>query len=299
MSERPQRHPSTPAGSRPDERIVVGYDGSELSDVALAWAEQLARVERRPLTVLVAAADEGASSRTEAETDGHAVAHQALVVERAEKACVDLPEAMVEVVASAQEPVPALLAASREAGLLVVGAQGHGAVQGLVMGSVSQHVARHAACPVVVVRPPRDPSSDRVVVGVDGSSHGHATLQFAFEHVNRVGGTLSVLYVISYGASYGGAALLGYADNHLPDYRAEMREWLDDYLDDLRVEYPDVDVSAELAVGSAGRLLADRSHSASLVVVGSRGRGGFAGLMLGSVSASVLHHATCPVAVVR
>jgi nucleotide-binding universal stress UspA family protein len=299
MSERTNPIPSTPTEFHPRDRIVVGYDGSELSDVALTWAEQLARIGQRPLTVLVAAVDEDSAARTEAETDGPTLARQALVVERAEKATVDLPEAMVEVVSSPQQAVPALLEASRDAELLVVGAQGHGAVHGLMMGSVSQHVARHAVCPVVVVRPPQDPTSDRVVVGVDGSAHGRATLRFAFEHVRRVGGTLSVLYVISYGASYGGAALLGYADNHLPDYRAEMREWLDDYLDDLRVEYPDVDVSAELAVGSAGRLLADRSHAASLVVVGSRGRGGFAGLMLGSVSASVLHHATCPVAVVR
>ncbi len=286
----------------PRNRIVVGFDGSELSDVALAWAEQLARLEQRPLTALVAAVDEdGGSPSTEAEGEasGHALARHALVVERAEKALTDLPEALAEVVPSHEPPVPALLAASRDAGLLVVGAQGHGAVHGFVMGSVSQHVTRHAACPVVVVRPPQDPSSDRVVVGVDGSEHSRAALQFAFEHVNKVGGTLSVVYVISYGSSYGGAALYGYADTHLPDYRAEMREWLDDYLDDLRTDYPDVDVSAELTVGSAGRLLTDRSHAASLVVVGSRGRGGFAGLLLGSVSAAVLHHATCPVAVVR
>jgi nucleotide-binding universal stress UspA family protein len=297
MIENPRR----PFPSSPGDRIVVGYDGSELSDVALAWAEQLARDERRPLTVLVAAVDEDAPSMdTEAEAAGRGLARHALVVERAEKATADLPDGFVEVVSSHEPPVPALLEASRRgAGLLVVGAQGHGAVHALMVGSVSQHVARHAPCPVVVVRPPQDPSSDRVVVGVDGSEHGRAALRFAFDHVNRVGGTLTAVYAISYGASAGGAALFGYADTHLSDYRAEMREWLDDYLDDLRIEYPDVDVAAELAVGSAGRLLIDRSHAASLVVVGSRGRGGFAGLLLGSVGASVLHHATCPVAVVR
>jgi nucleotide-binding universal stress UspA family protein len=292
MSEKPQ--------SSPRNRIVVGYDGSELGDVALAWAEQLARVEHRPLTVLVAAFDEDApSTATEAEGASHWVARQTQVVERAEKATLEVPEPLVEVIASPQPAVTALLEASRDAGMLVVGALGHGAVHGLLMGSVSQHVARHATCPVVVVRPPQDPSSDRVVVGVDGSEHGRAALRFAFDHVNRVGGTLSALYVISYGASYGGAALLGYADTHLPDYRAEMREWLDDYLDDLRSEYPGVEVSPELTVGSAARLLTERSQAASLVVVGSRGRGGFAGLLLGSVSASVLHHAASPVAVVR
>jgi nucleotide-binding universal stress UspA family protein len=287
--------------SSPHSRIVVGYDGSDLSDVALAWADQLARDEHRPLTVLVAAVDEDAPSmETEAASAGRGLTRQALVLERAEKATADLRGPSAEVVSSHEPPVPALLeAARRGAGLLVVGAQGHGAAHNLMVGSVSQHVARHAPCPVVVVRPPQDPSSDRVVVGVDGSEYGRAALRFAFDHVNRVGGTLVAVYAISYGAAAGGAALFGYADTQLSDYRAEIREWLDDYLDDLRRDYPDVEVSAELAVGSAGRLLTDRSHTASLVVVGSRGRGGFAGLLLGSVSASVLHHATCPVAVVR
>jgi nucleotide-binding universal stress UspA family protein len=278
------------------EPVVVGYDGSSDADVALAWAAAHVRATETPLHVLVAtveAADVVELTTTTPEE------RRKRVIDRAGELTADLGQGQVSIDTVDQPPAPALISASADAQLVVIGARGHGAVYGLLMGSVSQHVARHASCPVVVVRRPRSPESDRVVVGVDGSSHGRAALRFGFEHVTRYGGTLTVLAVSSYAALIEGSALFGYGRPYPADYRSDIRAWLDEELRELRTDYPSVEVTTEVAVGSPGRLLADASRAASLVVVGSRGRGEFAGLLLGSTSTTVLHHAECPVAVVR
>jgi nucleotide-binding universal stress UspA family protein len=276
--------------------VVVGYDGSPDGDVALAWATGHVRATTRRLRVLVATVEAADVVELTTTTPDE---RRKRVLDRAAELTASLEEGQARVDTVDQAPAPALIAASADAQLLVLGARGHGAVYGLLMGSVSQHVARHASCPVVVVRRPHSPESDRVVVGVDGSEHGRAALRFAFEHVDQYGGTLTVLAVSSYAAMIEGSALFGYGRAYPADYRSEIRSWLHEELRELRAEYPSVEATTEVAVGSPARLLADASRAASLVVVGSRGRGEFAGLLLGSTSTSVLHHAECPVAVVR
>ncbi len=276
--------------------VVAGYDGSPDADVALRWAVSYARTADRPLRVLVGWVD---TTDVVVLTTTTPEERRKVVLDRAAQLVAELPEDHVHVDTDDRPAAPALIEASRQAGLLVIGAQGHGAVYGLLIGSVSQHVARHAECPVVVVRQPRDPDSDRVVVGVDGSEWGRHALRFAFEHAARTGHRLTALAVSSYASLIEGSALFGYGRPYPAGYHTEIREWLDDELRELRAEHPTVQTTVELAVGSPGRLLADASRAAALVVVGSRGRGEFAGLLLGSTSSTVLHHADCPVAVVR
>jgi nucleotide-binding universal stress UspA family protein len=169
---------------------------------------------------------------------------------------------------------------------------------GLLLGSVSQHVARHASCPVVVVREPTDPAARRVVVGVDGSPGSGAALGFAVEYAARHEVPLVAVY--------------GWRDRHPTSsgsgsqLRARMVErleagqrMLDSALDEWRAKHPSLEIVAEAVPVHPGRVLADASERCALLVVGARGRGVFAGLLLGSISQSVLHAARCPVAVVH
>lgn len=192
----------------------------------------------------------------------------------------------------------ALVAATTGASMLVVGARGHGAAAGMLMGSVSQYAARHAPCPVVVVRPPLDPRSARVVVGVDDSDAASDVLGLAFEVAWRQGRDLTAIHVWHAPALHapGVAAPM---PSDVSRQLSDATHTLTSRLDQWTSKYPQVDVLPEVVPGRPGQVLTRASEHAALLVVGSRGRGVVEGLVLGSVSQAVLHHARCPVLVVR
>jgi len=275
--------------------VLVGYDGSADSDLALGWAEETASRTRRPLVVLISSVD--SSQVFEFGNDWY-VAEMA----RLEAAARDrlkgskAPDVSVTVVGVA--PTPALIDASHDASLVVVGSRGHSPLSGVVLGSVSQHVAGHAACPVVVVRRPQV-ALDRVVVGVDGSAGSSAALGFAAEHASRTDSRLTVIHAWrSLGRGRGSLMRVPYGDHFNEEVQAAERI-LSEAVAGLRETHPDVDLETEAIPVAPSRCLADASAAASLLVVGSHGRGAFAGMLLGSTSQSVLHHAQCSVAVVR
>jgi nucleotide-binding universal stress UspA family protein len=196
------------------------------------------------------------------------------------------------------DAAPALLQCARDAELLVVGSRGLGGFLGLLVGSVGVAVAAHAPCPVIVVRPRPDNRprtvGDSVVVGADGSELSAAAIQFAFQTAARRKVGLTAVRVWTPPRSAHPARI------PLDKIEATERRQLLDTLKDSRQRFPDVDVELELVRDNhPGRALIESSTQACLVVVGTRGHGGFAGLLLGSVSQSVLEHASCPVAVVR
>ncbi|HSE70846.1 MAG TPA: universal stress protein [Nocardioidaceae bacterium] len=275
--------------------VVVGYDGSADSDLALSWADQYAHDHRRALHVVISEVD--ATQVLEVTSDWHA-ARMAQLESDARDRLKSARAPGTGLSISKAPPAPALIEASKEAALLVLGARGHSLVSGIVLGSVSQHVTRHAACPVVVTRHPNNPDSRRIVVGVDGSPEGAKALEFAFEHASHTGGALTVIFAwrsLSRG-THGG---LGVPDQTYADESAEAERLLAEAIAGMSERYPDVTVVPEPIPVAPSRALADASESAALVVVGSRGRGAFAGLLLGSVSQSVLNNAGCSVAVVR
>jgi nucleotide-binding universal stress UspA family protein len=206
------------------------------------------------------------------------------------------PSTSVDVVST--PPTAALIDASARGSLLVIGARGHTVLSGVLLGSVSQHLARHAACPVVVVRQPHDPQP-RVVVGVDGSQGSQDALDFAAAQAVRTGSSLSVVNAWRSFARGRGAVMGPPLERR---YGAELEaseRLLAESVAGLADTWPDLEVETEAIPVPPSRCLADASQAASLVVVGSRGRGAFTGMLLGSVSQSVLHTAQCPVAVVR
>jgi nucleotide-binding universal stress UspA family protein len=275
------------------DRIVVAYDGSPDAQIALTWAVRTALLTEQPVVAVIAtAADdlmpEGSLLWGDHLEEVRASADRILGEALLRDAAVDL---------RAGPAVPVLLEAAEGAALLVVGSRGHGQVAGLVAGSVSQHLARHASCPVVVARPVAHPNASRIVVGVDGSGGSDEALAFACRRAELTGEDV----VVVHGWRDGRAT--GTTRREVPpqfmERIAEEERLLSESVAGVQAEHPDVHIEPEAIPVVAWRALADASAAATLVVVGSRGRGAFTGMLLGSVSQQVLHHAQCPVAVVR
>lgn len=197
-------------------------------------------------------------------------------------------------------PVRVLLAEAHRAAMVVLGDRGLGGFTGLLVGSVAIHVAAHAECPVVVARGEVDRRGD-ILVGVDGSPAGASALGFAFEEAALRGVSITALHAYIYPVAGdpgdpGDMLPLVYDADQLKDEEtAVLAEAVAGWCE----RYPDVAVNQVLMRDRASRALVHAAERAALVVVGCRGRGGFLGLVLGSVSQALLHHASCPVAIVR
>ncbi len=279
----------------PSGAVLVGYDGSVDSELALAWADEMATQTQRPLHVLISEADP--TQILELTSEWHAARMRELESDLSDRLLASkAPATSRELVH--EPPTQALVERSRKASVVVVGARGHSLIGGVLLGSVSQHLAPHAACPVVVVRQPYDPQP-RVVVGVDGSVGSRGALEFAAEEADRSDSALVVVFAWR-PSSRGREPVVGVTPD--PRYTAEVEtaeRILAESVAGLSERYPDLEVVTKAIPVAASRCLVDASHSASLVVVGSRGRGAFTGMLLGSVSQHVLAHGACTVAVVR
>jgi nucleotide-binding universal stress UspA family protein len=196
----------------------------------------------------------------------------------------------------------ALLEAAEESAMVVLGSRGLGGFSELMLGSTSVQVATHAPCPVVVMRPhgdaPPGAEAGRIVVGIDGSPMSVGAVEFAFAEASFRGTGLTAMHVCNAPSldAPGVPVPIDLVAEDVVD--AELRA-LAESLGGYRDRYPDVDVRQFVVHGKAAPALVTASVGAHLLVVGSRGRGGFRSLLLGSTSHALLHHAYCPVAVVR
>jgi len=193
----------------------------------------------------------------------------------------------------------AILDAAEPGDLVVVGSRGHSALAAATTGSTCQQVATHANTSVLVVQGRPDPGDGPVVVGHDGSAGADGVLEAAFAAAAARDTGLTVM------RAFHRATPVLPADAPPPKVfnartaQASLSDELTRLTRPLSDKYPDVDVKVVVADGDAAQLLVDASHRAQLVVVGSRGHGGFAGLLLGSVGMHLIHHAHCPVLVAR
>ncbi|KOX06096.1 universal stress protein UspA [Streptomyces sp. NRRL B-1140] len=198
------------------------------------------------------------------------------------------------------EPLTVLEIASRTASLVVVGSRGLGAFSSLLLGSASGHLAAHGRCPVLVVRGRPKPAG-AVLLAVDDSPASDEAVRFAFTEASLRGADVTAVHVCRAGSAdvYDGPAdppFVTYDETHL---REKAEHVLDAAVGGIRERYPNVSVVRRPMVGRVRHTLIEASTHAQLLVMGARGRGGFTGLLLGSVSHALLHHALCPVAVVR
>ncbi|HVQ91827.1 MAG TPA: universal stress protein [Mycobacteriales bacterium] len=281
--------------------VVVGVDGSGSSLVAVDLAVAEAALRKRPLCIVHAFiwpylhVPLGPSPYGPPEGG---LRHQAerILAEAYARARAAAPYVPVDRELVAGEAAAVLRERSRTAALLVVGDRGLGGFTGLIIGSVAVQLAAHATCPIIVTRGAADPAGP-VLLGVDGSPANDAAVGFAFEEAALRGVPLTAVHTWTHPVSAGcGDVLPPVYDS--ADVQAEEARVVAEALAGWCGKYPDVVVHRELAHGGARKALIDATRRAQLVVVGTRGHGGFAGLLLGSVSQAVLHHAACPVAVV-
>ncbi len=278
--------------------VVVGVDASAASEAALEWAVDHAVSRRRALVIAHGAGEPGAArelfdleeTRKSLRIAARRVTDAAFGVARRRA-----PDLEITVTAPLRDARTTLLALADRASIIVVGTRGRGAVRARLLGSVSEGVAEHASCPVAVVRPVRaEHARGDVVVGVDGSPASTAALEEAFATASAEHRTLDVVHSWSAGETYVGLNGPGHRLDVIDEHFRLLTEILSGYAE----KYPDVTVERRLPDQLPVDALVAASRTAAVLVVGSRGRGGFTGL-LGSVSRSVLERAECPVMVVR
>jgi nucleotide-binding universal stress UspA family protein len=282
--------------------VLVGVDGSDASLAAVDLGGREARLHGRPLRlvhafvwpllgVYLGPSPEGPGAGGLA-ADAERVLAEALARVSAAEPGLPVSGAVVT-----GEVVPVLLAEAQQAALVVLGDRGLGGFTGLLVGSVAVQVTAHAPGPVLVARGTARPAGP-VVVGVDGSETSLAALEFAAAEAAVRGTDLVALHTWF-------GRLPEEDEQELPliydaeDVRAEQARRLAGWVAATRQRFPAVPLHERVRAGRPARTLLAAAATAQLVVVGARGRGGFTGLLLGSVSQALLHHADCPVAVIR
>ncbi|HUO37202.1 MAG TPA: universal stress protein [Mycobacterium sp.] len=292
--------------------IVVGVDGSPSSTVAVEWAARDAETRNVPLKLVhvvapMAITAEGWSDITTPGNYAQFQDNQARqIIEQAHKVAIEAasptraPHVTSEVLHAAI--VPTLVELSTHAEMIVVGCRGQGAVARALLGSVSSGLAHHAHCPVAVIHD-EDPLTTRspqapVVVGIDGSPTSELATEIAFDEASRRGVELVALHAWS---DMGPLDLpsTNWAPIEWRNIEDQEKEVLAERLCGWQDRYPDVVVHKVVVCDQPAPRLLEQAQKAQLVVVGSHGRGGFPGMLLGSVSTAVVNTAQIPVIIAR
>jgi nucleotide-binding universal stress UspA family protein len=275
--------------------VVVGYNGKPHARAALAWAAEEAARRQAPLVVMNAANYPGmalgpAPGLLDPSPRGLEADEEVTAGGVAEVLALQ-PRLHVSGVTLATAPADTLVDAAASAGLLVVGSRGFGRALAALLGSVAFSVAARAPCPVVVVRSGgrSRQAGTEVVVGYDGSPEATAALRFAADHAAATSSGLLIVTATGENAAAGDGS-----DRRLLAGRNVAEEGRDT----VRRTHPRLGVVTAVEDARAGSALVSASAAARLVVVGTRGRGAFRGMLLGSVSQAVIGGARCPVAVI-
>lgn len=276
--------------------VVVATDGSHHGATAVRWAAHYAAHLDAPLRIV---------SVREPWVEIHEVP---LDVDTLRDEIAD--DALSTALAVVQEAAPGLEVTTSKrtghvaeelaeevagAGLLVVGARGRGGFTGLLLGSTSLRLTSHVSIPVAVIRSVPAVRQGVVVVGTDGTDLSLGAIEFAFAHAAASGASVRVVYTIQH------PYVLDVDGSHglwSQDVVTEGNQKVLAQVAPVRARFPDLSVDVRIAQGHPGSALVQQSESADLIVVGSRGRSPARSWLLGSVSHSVLQHASCPVVVV-
>jgi nucleotide-binding universal stress UspA family protein len=287
--------------SRATSSIVVGVDGSPASDAAVRWAAREAMMRVLPIKLINVVAPTLVSS---AMAPNHTITQGE---EGQARQILKQARRIVEELTGEKPPdihterqyagvVPTLVDASNDAQMVVVGRSGRAFGRGM-LGSVITGLLHHANCAVAVVPDPESAQHEMgeapVLVGIDGSTASEAAAALAFDEASRRGVPLLALQAWS---DVGVFPMLGM---DWRTYRDKGAELLGERLAGWQECYPDVQVQRRLVCDVPDRWLIDESKNAQLVVLGSGGRGGYAGMHLGSVTSAVVRSARVPVIVVR
>lgn len=281
--------------------IAVAVDGSPESDAAVRWAAGEAMLHGSPLTlvhVVVPVVVTWPVRYLQASYSQWQEGNATHVLDLAQKIANDVAggtDLRVQHEVRHGYSVSELVDVSHRASMTVVGSRGLGAVTGSVLGSVSRGLLHYARGPMAIIRPAAADvdASAPVLLGIDGSPASEAATAVAFDEASRRGVGLVVLHAWS---DLGVNPVLG-LDWH--EYEQEGHMIVAERLAGWQERYPDVEVTRRIACDRPARWLLDEAAHAQLVVLGSRGRGGFSRMLLGSVSTTVAEASATPVIVVR
>jgi len=268
---------------------------------AVRWAA--VEAQRREVGLRLVHAVEMVTGYPPHVVDGHALhaalrdRGQAWLDDARAEAVRVAPELGVETFLDEMSPVALLVRESYDAALVVLGSRGMGGFSGLVLGSTAVELAGRAHSPMVVVRGEDARVTGPVVVGVDGTPVGEDAIAFAFAQASARGAELVAVHAWT-DLLLESAYAAGATAFELDSVQRQAEELLAERLAGWQEKYPDVHVAREVVRERPARALLRHAEHAQLLVVGTRGRGGFRGLLLGSTSQHMLHHAACPVAVV-
>lgn len=290
-----------------ENTVVVGADGSRASFGAVAYAARAAAV--RAARLLVVSTYEGlpllatgggltprkaASESIREESD--AVVERGIAIARQVEPELEVDGASVE-----GHAAETMIEYSTGAKIVVLGSRGLGGLEGMLLGSVSAAVVRYSSCPVIVTREETADldAAGPVVVGIDGSPTSVNATDWAFSEAAHRKATLVAAHTWVRPVPPLSADGLNASEDAWKQHEDEQRAALTTLLSGPRETFPQVEVTLEVGHGNAVDTLVERARDAQLLVVGSRGLGGFRGMLLGSTSRSLLHAAPCPVMVVR
>lgn len=287
--------------------IVVGVDGSPNSLIAVDWAAREAALRKAPLTVVNVLSERSTPtlrgvpmpmppSYTQLEREERS---QLLsdAVKAAELGARQIGQIDISSELITGPPTQTLVELSRDAAMVVVGTHGRGAIARALLGSLSSALIHHAHCPIAVI-PEADsshphPSKAPVLLGVDGSPASESATAIAFDEASWHGVELVALH------AWSDTTLFGLRTPDWSKLEADAEEILAERLAGWQERFPDVVVHRILVNDRPAQQLLEQARSAKLVVVGSHGRGGFTGMLLGSVSTAVAHRAQTPVIIAR
>ncbi|NBM20964.1 universal stress protein [Streptomyces sp. GC420] len=283
--------------------LIVGVDGSEPSLRTVDWAADEAGLHGVPLRLVYASMWERYEGSALAPAVGRPTEQdlaESIVSVAAERARRRNPDLKISTEVLPEEAVTALLNEGRNASALLLGSRGRSGIAELLLGSVCLSVAARADCPVIVIRGNHDTKGDvhhRIVLGIDEPPEGRAAVRFAFEEAQARG---AALHAVRAWRSPAHEAIDHPLLTGEPGRRYEYRavEILETALEEAAADHPGVDLHRRTVEGPARKALLAASDNADLLVVGAQRRPGHFGLQLGPVSHAVLHHSSCPVAVV-
>jgi nucleotide-binding universal stress UspA family protein len=283
--------------------VVVGTDGSGHALLALEWAAREAAERGESLQVVSVPFAWPVSTPAQILTfavssdvgDADEAAARIAVAAAADRAAELFPGLRVDVGILPGSPVQTLLGCAAAASMIVVGSRGAGGFAAMVLGSVSRCIATSAPCAAVVVRGGTVPARGVVAVGVREPGNAAAALQFGFEEARLRRSRLLVVHAWgSHGLRADGPP--GGVDPGGAEPMAAGK--LRDVLADWAVQYPGVDIEADVVRDHPGRALSAASARADLVVLGRHHRRDSGGPALGSALHAVLDHAPGPVAII-
>ncbi|MGV0684303.1 universal stress protein [Mycolicibacterium thermoresistibile] len=282
------------------DSIVAGVDGSPSSAAAVEWAARNAALRDRPLVLVHVVPSPMVTTapwpQLPLPDDAFRVMQEEgeRLLAQARAAAEQAGAGEVRTAVLQAGIVGTLTELSRDADRIVVGSRGQTALGRMLLGSVSTGLVHQAECPVVIVRDGDQPPGDApVLVGIDGSPASELATEVAFEEASVRQVELVALH------GWRDTSLFHYPGLDTESLQTQAEAVLAERLAGWQERYPDVTVRRVVVAEHPARALVQRAEEAQLVVVGSRGRGGLTGKLLGSVSTGVVHSVRVPVMVAR